>query len=96
MTEKQKKRILGGIQDYKLTFSTEHGKRVIWDLMKRNGMMSDIFTENPHVSSYNEGRRAVVLYILQKMNTDIQKLQQQIEEGILNENELSSIDERGG
>jgi hypothetical protein len=89
----KEKRILAHIEDYKRTFSTENGKRVLWDLMKKNGMLSDIFTENPQVSAYNEGRRAVVLYILQKLNTDIQKLQQQIEEGIKNENELRLNDD---
>lgn len=77
----KKKRALANVQNYKDTFSTIHGKKVLRDLMRHSGMMGTNFSpESAYVTAFNEGGRSVVCYILQKLNTDITKLEEMIEQ----------------
>ena len=77
-----RKRVLAQVVDYKRTFETVHGKRVLWDLMKNSSMLGTSFApDNAHTTSYNEGGRAVILHILKKLNTNIIRLEQMISEG---------------
>ena len=76
------KRSLSIIQSYKQTFETIHGKKVLWDLMKVSGMLSNGFVPgDSHATAYNEGGRQVALHILQKLNVNIERLEKMIEDG---------------
>jgi len=80
--DKRTKRSLANILDYKDTFSTDKGKKVLWDLMKQSGMLTKSFVEgDPYGTAYNDGARSLCLYILDKTNIDIQKLAEQIKQG---------------
>lgn len=51
-------------QDYQTVFRSEAGGRVLRDLMLRSCIWEQTFDPNPHVAAFNEGRRAVVLGIM--------------------------------
>jgi hypothetical protein len=94
-TDKKVKRSIANIQAYKSVFKSEDGQKVLWDLMKLNSFMQDSYVQgDPYSTAYNEGRRSVVLYILQKINENTQRLQKRYEEGMRNEEGLfDSINE---
>ena len=68
-------------RDYHDTFSTDHGKRVLHNLMMRSRMGKTTFSENSHELAFNEGQRAAVLVILEMMhiNNDPEALNKEIE-----------------
>lgn len=76
MAEKKPKRAatkkrLTTIKKYKEIFETEAGKEVLKDLIRHAGLLRPNFSiENPHVTSFNEGSRSVVCYILENLNID--------------------------
>ena len=65
--------------DYKAAFSTENGKRVLKDLERLCFIHGVTFSVNPHVTSFNEGKRAVVIQIQNMISMDIEQLRKQIE-----------------
>lgn len=57
---------------YKKTFSTDEGQEVLDDLMKSLFALSSTFDPtSTHQTTYNEGRRSVLLSILNTMELDI-------------------------
>ena len=58
--------------DYQKTFESEHGKKVLWDLMKAHHILSPTFAGGTDVHSVflREGERNVVLRILTKLKKD--------------------------
>lgn len=80
---KNAKRALASVSDYQSVFGSETGKRILWDLMKHTNMMAPCTLHgDPYATHYNDGMRAVCLYILQKLNADAKKLEKIIERGI--------------
>ncbi len=69
------------IQDYQAVFDTEPGRRVLLDLMKEGHVLSPIFsnTHDPNQAFLNEGKREMVLIILDKMKKNIKYLAELIE-----------------
>lgn len=51
------------ISDYRQTFSTEQGKRVLWDLLSQCHIFHTTFTGNSR-GMFLEGERSVGLYLL--------------------------------
>lgn len=52
-------------KDYAIVFDSPEGKRVLSDLMKRCGVLSPTFVVgDSHLTSFNEGKRNVALYIV--------------------------------
>lgn len=84
MTDDRSKQInkkrLAKVQDYQKFFSTEHGKRVMYDLFNAHGMMRPTFSKDPMELAFNEGERNVILRILSILKTSPEKLVKQIEE----------------
>jgi len=74
--QKQVTRII----DYKTTFNTGAGKRVLNDLFKTCGMLTTSFDENLHTMAFKEGQRNVVLHILNKLKMDPIALKKFIDE----------------
>lgn len=62
-------------EDYKKTFSTEEGKRVLKDLEKLCLYRSSIFDKEPMVMAFQEGLRTVYLHITTIMDMDIEELE---------------------
>jgi hypothetical protein len=74
------RRSFATITDVKKTFSTEHGKRCLYSLMRLGHMMSNSFHADPYEHAYNAGKREVVLWIMTQMKKDIKQLDKLIEE----------------
>ena len=52
---------------YRRTFNTDDGQKVLQDLKSRFGYETTTFSDNPHVTSFNEGQRATVLLIVRML-----------------------------
>tara|TARA_B100001013_G_scaffold266587_1_gene168393 strand:+ start:4662 stop:4898 length:237 start_codon:yes stop_codon:yes gene_type:complete len=50
--------------DARMLFNTEEGNRLLEDMKRRYGMYSPTFSGDPHETSYREGQRSVVLYVM--------------------------------
>lgn len=80
--KKAAKVILARAIDYKNCFGSEAGKRVLLDLMKNHHVKSSTFhPTNVNETVFMEGERNVVLRILNKLDIDIQKLENFITKG---------------
>ena len=71
MFEKDRKRRA----TYKEVFSTEPGREVLEDLMKNNFLWSSTQTSDSHETAFNEGRRSVILAILNYVSLDADRIQ---------------------
>jgi hypothetical protein len=55
-------------ESYKATFGTPEGKRVLADILKRAGMLETSMVEgDPAMTSFNEGKRALALSIIDEL-----------------------------
>ena len=66
--------------DYVAVFSTEHGERVLRDLMSGCYFWQNTCEESTHKTAFNEGRRNVVLEILDHVRPNKMSLQEVAEE----------------
>ena len=71
MFEKDRKRRA----TYKEVFSTEPGREVLEDLMKNNFLWTSTHTSDSHETAFNEGRRSVILAILNYVSLDADRIQ---------------------
>ncbi len=55
-------------------FSTDDGRKVLFYLMKEAGILEAVHSEVPGENDYNNGKRAVVLKLLQDLRYDWGKL----------------------
>ncbi len=65
---------------YKEIFSTDAGQEVLDDLMKSNYFFTSTQTSDPYETSFNEGRRSVILAILNYVSLDVNKIQQRMKD----------------
>lgn len=61
---RQKQRLI----DYKNTFNSEHGRRVLYDMCKDSFVVNDLFSRDPLEMAYREGQRATCLRLLKLLN----------------------------
>ena len=80
------------VNNYKDVFKTVKGKAVLYDLMWKCGMLNASYTEDVNQMIFNEGKRSVILSILNTIDTNPDALKQYIEE-TLKEQELFDIKE---
>jgi len=67
--------------DYKRTFQSASGRRVLQDLMDVHHMLRSSFDEkNSHLTAFKEGEKNVVIRILSILKMDIEALKDHIEE----------------
>lgn len=76
------------ISDYKDTFGTAEGQRVLLDLMGTHGMLSPGFHKDPIEMARMAGERNVVIRILSLINVDMKQMKDMVEEA----NELAKAD----
>jgi hypothetical protein len=70
-------RHLATIADYKATFSSPHGKKVLRDIMKNCGFDITSFVEkDPYATCFNEGQRSVIITIFKRLKTDLKELEE--------------------
>lgn len=67
-------------KDYKRTFSSDQGQRVLHDLMREHKMMHSTYTRDKDEMIYMEGQRNVVLRILTLLEVDPEKLRAKYQE----------------
>jgi len=69
---------LNVMEHYKVAFSTESGLFVLHHLIKSSGVFDSMFNRNAGIMAYNEGRRAIVLDIMRKIDSDTQELRRRM------------------
>ena len=74
------KRFNAKVSDYRKTFTSPQGKEVLDDMFRAHFMMSSSFQGDATQGAYNEGQRAVILRIMQILNTKPEKVRQIIEQ----------------
>lgn len=84
MADSQAERQIAKIMDYKLTFNSPHGEKVLMDMMKAHRMLQSSFSTDALQMAMWEGERNAVLRILSILKMDIATLNKRIKE---NENE---------
>lgn len=86
MSEEQKKR--GDLAKkkylaYREFFLSEHGEEILTDLMRATGFTTTVVGKDPYETYYNEGRRSVLLQIIQTAKLkpkEIDKLTKKLDE----------------
>lgn len=69
------------IADYKQTFESDHGRRVLKDLMRKYCILTSTFVPGDSYSfAFNEGTRCVVLSILSRLKINIDRYVKNLEE----------------
>lgn len=69
------------VYDYKKTFGSEQGKRILADLFSSHYVMNSTYTRSDALEmAFREGQRQVVLRILTILNMDPINMKRQIEE----------------
>jgi len=74
------KRMRSRAIDYQMTFSTPHGKRVLHDLMKWGHVLHPTFKKDPHETAFQEGERHMVLRLLTVLKTNVEALNEHIDQ----------------
>jgi len=62
-------------EDFKKTFSTEEGKRVLKALESQCLFKTSVFDKDSHLMAYQAGRRDVFLSIISIMELEIEELE---------------------
>lgn len=70
------------LADYKKTFGSEQGKRVLYDLMNSHFIMGPTNPRgsDPYEMAFNEGQRYVLLRIMTMLKVSPERMNQLIEE----------------
>lgn len=76
MNRNEKK--IAKLKDYQRTFSSEHGKRVLYDLMNEHYFLKSSFSPNPQEMAFKEGQKNVILRIMTTLKLDIEKLNEKV------------------
>lgn len=68
-------------QAYKRLFATDDGQVVLEDMMRTFHVFNSTMQDSPTETAFNEGGRAVVLRIMNHINSDPKKLQEMLANG---------------
>lgn len=88
--KKPANKYLATISDYKQTFGSPEGRRVLYHLMKVHGFLQTSHVEgDAYSTAFNEGARNVIIQIMHKMRMDLKKMEDLInqEEEMEDDNE---------
>ena len=72
------KRYSAKVSDYTKVFKTPQGQSVLDDMFRAHGMLQSTYQGDRDQGIYMEGQRAVVLRILQILNTKPEKIREMI------------------
>ena len=67
--EKERKQL------YDRVFGTDDGQRLLKDLAQRNHVFDVITVENPSISAFRDGRRSVVIDIINYLNLNLRDME---------------------
>lgn len=59
---------------YKTVFRSPEGEKVLDDLLKYCHILNTTFSTDPYESALQEGERNVALYILKKINANVEQM----------------------
>jgi len=77
--KKSENRYVANIIDYKNTFETKSGEKVLRHLMKVHGVFTTSFVEdNQYSTAFNEGGKNVILQIIKKVGMDLARLESEM------------------
>lgn len=72
--------------DYRRTFSSDYGQRVLADMLRRGGVMQSSFVAgDPQMTAFREGRRRVALEIIETINRNPEAVDRMIRTGQIEE-----------
>lgn len=57
-------------QSYQTVFEQPQGRDVLHDLLREAGMFSTSQTHDPHKTAFNEGKRYIALFVLNRLRMD--------------------------
>lgn len=77
MSRDEKK--LSNLKDYQRTFNSEHGQRVLYDMMNEHYFMRSSFDPNPYEMAFREGQKNVILRVMTILKLDLVKIKEKIE-----------------
>ena len=67
--EQDNKKFIQLVKDYKITFGSDEGKRILDDLKKRSHFFNTTHVKgDSHESAYYEGQRSLVVFIESLIN----------------------------
>ena len=82
-----RKKKLDQVACYQAIFSSEDGKKVLYDLMRTHYIISSTFSKDPYETALKEGERNTVLRILSILIIDPIQLLDGINKGIEQDNQ---------
>jgi len=82
-----RKKKLDQVACYQAIFSSEDGKKVLYDLMRTHYIISSTFSKDPYETALKEGERNTVLRILSILKIDPIQLLDGINKGIEQDNQ---------
>jgi hypothetical protein len=82
-----RKKKLDQVASYQAVFNSEEGKKVLYDMMKVHHIFGSTFSKDPYELALKEGERNTVLRILSILQIDPQKLLDDINKGIEQDNQ---------
>ena len=82
-----RKKKLDQVASYQVVFNSEEGKKVLYDMMKVHHVFGSTFSKDPYETALKEGERNTVLRILSILQIDSQKLLDDINKGIEQDNQ---------
>lgn len=81
-----RKKKLDQVANYQFVFNSEEGKKVLYDMMKTHYVIGSTFSKDPYEMALKEGERNTVLRVLSILKIDPQKLLEDINKGIEQDN----------
>ena len=84
--EKERKQL------YDRIFSSEDGQRLLKDLAQRNHVFDEITVPEPSISAFRDGRRSVVIDIINYLNLILRDMERLGRESNGRDNEQHDID----
>jgi hypothetical protein len=82
-----RKKKLDQVACYQAIFSSEDGKKVLYDLMRTHYIIGSTFSKDPYETALKEGERNTVLRILSILKIDPIQLLDGINKGIEQDNQ---------
>ena len=63
--------VIQKIEAFQRFFDSEDGRTILYDLMTYGNFVSPTYDPDPQKTPLNEGRREVIIYIIEQCNRDI-------------------------
>jgi len=68
------------VLDYRATFGSEHGARVLADLVSKGHVLESTLVPEPHIFAFREGERNMILEILRMLSLKPDQVRKVVED----------------